>query len=563
MTQLPAPHPLPAPRISVILPAFNVGHYIAAAIASLQSQTFTDFEALVIDDGSTDTTRQQALSAIGTDPRFRLTQQANRGLSGARNTGLDLARAPFIAFLDGDDRFAPTFLQSLHDTLHSTSADWVACGVAFCPPDGTRHPHSAIHGQPEPRADGQAVPFALEDWADVICHFPSAWNKLYRRDFIGDQRFDDGTWYEDHGFFHRLAAKSRVLHHISDPLYLYTLDRDGQITRADSDRVFDQIAVLETSATVFRASDKTGAETGLSRLATRLFCERLEVIRTPQRATWFRQEAADFFARHQLAPDWRWDRHIDALQACSLSGTPAITIRHDAAADDDAARHTLLPDPSSPLAPFFRLTTADQPADHTGVVIDLPGSGWVDHNALADLARQLLHSDLAATLVTLIPTAPQPQPVLSPDSALDLTPTRHALLVKAAFACQPISPTPQLRLAEQALRLCAAQAPITCAQARVPMPRQITPPTLPDMQDLDQWAAALAPLLPRGGARRLFLRAASLRMAQDQQRGRLRLALLLRLWLIGRKRGWTGTNGTIDADTPPILRRIFRQKPAG
>lgn len=555
-----------AARISVILPAYNVGAFIGAAITSLQSQTFTAFEALVIDDGSTDSTHQQALTAIGTDPRFRLIRQENRGLSGARNAGLDLARAPLVAFLDGDDRFAPSFLQSLHDTLHNTHADWVACGVAFCTPDGTRHPHSAIHGQPELRSDGQALPYALDSWADVICHFPSAWNKLYRRDFIGDLRFDHGTWYEDHGFFHRLAAKASVLHHISDPLYLYTLDRDGQITRADSDRVFEQITVLDTSAAIFRASDKPGADTGLARLATRLLCERLEVIRSPQRADRFRQAGADFLARHQLAPDWRWDRYLNALQASSLTGTPPVTIRHDTAGDETL--RSLLPDPTSPLAPFFRLAPADQPADQTGVVIDLPGSGWVDHAALANIAGHLLHSDLAALLVTLTPSAPQPQPVLSSDSALDLTPTQHALMVKAAFACQPVSKAPQLRLAEQALRLGAVQAPIACAQASVPMMRQIPASAWPDMRSLDQWAMALAPLLPPGAVRRLALRVAAVRMAQGHQRGRLhrrlRLALpLLRLWLIAQKRGWSRAPGTIDADTPPVLRRILRLPPAG
>ncbi|WP_146036466.1 glycosyltransferase family 2 protein [Pseudotabrizicola formosa] len=565
-----------SPQISVIVPAYNVAPYIGAAIDSLRCQTFSGFEALVINDGSTDATRQQALAAIGGDPRFRLIDQENRGLSGARNAGLDLARAPVIAFLDGDDRYAPTFLCRLHDTLHSTGADWVASGVAFCTPDGSRHPHSAIHGQTEPRPGTQAVPFALDDWAQVICHFPSAWNKLYRRAFIGDLRFDEGTWYEDHTFFQRLAAKSRVLHHLSDPLYLYTLDRDGQITRADDDRVFEQIPVLERSAKIFRSADKSGADTGLARLATRLFCERLEVIRAPQRAARFRQAAADFLARHQLAPDWAWDGYLDALQACSLSGQPPVTIRLAAGLGEsmEDTPPDLLPDPASPLAPLFQLATADLPLAPQGLMIDLTGFGLVDHAALADIAGHLLHSDLAAVLVTRSST-PQPQAsplspprILSPDAALDLKPDRHALLVKAAFACQPVSPQPQLRLAERALRLCAAQAPVACAQIPGAAPPPVPPPPLHiALQALDGWSTALAPLLPAGGARRLFLRQASHLLAQEQRRGtrhRLRRALmLLRLWQIGKARGWCGTAGVIDPDTPSVLRQIFRLPPAG
>ena len=91
------------PAVSIIVPVFDVEDHVAAAIASLRDQSFADFEAIVVDDGSTDASADRAAAAIGDDPRFTLIRQANRGLSGARNTGLARVRAPVVGFLDSDD----------------------------------------------------------------------------------------------------------------------------------------------------------------------------------------------------------------------------------------------------------------------------------------------------------------------------------------------------------------------------------------------------------------------------------------------------------------------------
>ncbi|MEP2715116.1 glycosyltransferase family 2 protein, partial [Pseudophaeobacter sp.] len=243
------------PLISVIIPVFNVAEHVADCIASLQAQTLGDFEALVIDDGSTDDSASLARQAIEQDPRFRLIQQENRGLSGARNTGLEQAQGRFIAFLDSDDRLAPEYLMQLWQALDSTGADWVACGLRLCFPGDFSADHSAIHGQPERHSSGQIRSYALDQWEDCIRHFPSAWNKLYRWELIEGLRFPEDTWFEDHEFFYRAAARTDLLLHIEAPLYLHSRDRPGQITSADSDRVFDQFPVLDAIRSVMLNSD--------------------------------------------------------------------------------------------------------------------------------------------------------------------------------------------------------------------------------------------------------------------------------------------------------------------
>lgn len=99
----------PVPRITVVIPAYDAGRWIGRTVASVRAQTLTDFEVIVVDDGSPD----DVVGALGThldDPRIRVVRQENRGLAGARNRGVGEARAPLIAPLDADDLWHPEFL---------------------------------------------------------------------------------------------------------------------------------------------------------------------------------------------------------------------------------------------------------------------------------------------------------------------------------------------------------------------------------------------------------------------------------------------------------------------
>ncbi len=95
-------------KVSVVIPAYNVAAFIEDAVNSVLRQTFEDFELIIVDDGSTDDTA--AICKACSDPRVRLVAQANRGLAGARNTGIRAAKGEFVAFLDADDLWHPTKL---------------------------------------------------------------------------------------------------------------------------------------------------------------------------------------------------------------------------------------------------------------------------------------------------------------------------------------------------------------------------------------------------------------------------------------------------------------------
>ena len=113
------------PKMSVVMPVFNVERYVAEAIDSVLDQTLEDFELIVVDDGGSD--RSMEIVRSYTDPRISIVSQKNRGLAGARNSGIAAARADFIALLDSDDRYHPEKLR-LH-YVHLSANEQV--GVSY------------------------------------------------------------------------------------------------------------------------------------------------------------------------------------------------------------------------------------------------------------------------------------------------------------------------------------------------------------------------------------------------------------------------------------------------
>lgn len=125
-------------NVSVIIPAFNAADTIGQTLQSLQAQTFKGWEAIVVDDGSTDHTREIAMVFAEKDPRIRIVSQTNGGESAARNKGISLASFDWLYFLDSDDWVFPTCLERLTEALAADATlDAVHCGWTSIAPDGS------------------------------------------------------------------------------------------------------------------------------------------------------------------------------------------------------------------------------------------------------------------------------------------------------------------------------------------------------------------------------------------------------------------------------------------
>jgi glycosyltransferase EpsJ len=116
------------PRVSIIIPAYNALHFLERAVNSVLNQTVSDWELIIINDGSLDDTGELCEQLKQKDDRIFVYHQENAGVSAARNNGISRAKGELIAFLDADDWYAPNFLEKMLDTLESTGTDSVCCG---------------------------------------------------------------------------------------------------------------------------------------------------------------------------------------------------------------------------------------------------------------------------------------------------------------------------------------------------------------------------------------------------------------------------------------------------
>lgn len=133
-----------APKVSVVVPTFNVARYVGECLASVRAQTLANWECIVVDDGSSDGTRERIRESA--DPRIRLIGQSNKGVSAARNVGLANATGSYLLFLDGDDLLHPEALSRLATQLDAYPDAVAAYGTMWAIfEDGSSYPQKPLH----------------------------------------------------------------------------------------------------------------------------------------------------------------------------------------------------------------------------------------------------------------------------------------------------------------------------------------------------------------------------------------------------------------------------------
>jgi glycosyltransferase involved in cell wall biosynthesis len=214
------------PGVTVVMPAYNVEQYIAAAIESVLAQTFCDFELLVVDDGATDGTAAIAESFVRRDSRVRLLQKTNGGLSSARNAALRRSTAPAIAILDSDDLWDPRFLEAQIELLAKRPDVDIVSGNA-------RNLGGSAHARPaRPFPDPRPDPGLLEILADEEAIFIMS---VFRRrvyEVVGE--FDETMRSnEDYDYWIRAAIAGFRFARNDRPLGWYRR-RDDSLSASDA-----------------------------------------------------------------------------------------------------------------------------------------------------------------------------------------------------------------------------------------------------------------------------------------------------------------------------------------
>lgn len=178
------------PKISIIIPVYGVEKYIKKSLQSLLDQTFTDFEAIIVDDGSLDQSIPRAKKLVGDDPRFIFLEKENGGQSSARNMGLDYAKGQYIAFLDPDDYMQADCLQSC---INIISQDPTIDIVLFGHNLVTVKEEIIKTVQPDHEKYLSEMDYLLTK--NTIDY--SVWSKVYKRELFNNTRFKEGLLYED------------------------------------------------------------------------------------------------------------------------------------------------------------------------------------------------------------------------------------------------------------------------------------------------------------------------------------------------------------------------------
>ena len=239
---LPAATARPPGSISVIIPAMNQQDFIGDALASLARQQLghRDLEVLVINDGSTDATAAIAEEFLPRIPGLRIiTHRINRGVSAARNTGLENANGEFVVFLDPDDWFAPTHLAQLAEGLEALEVDFVRCDhVRVTGANRTVHhaPQANRNIVLDPAADISPI-----DSATMI-DYPLVWAGMYRASVLetAAPRFDeDLRTCEDRAWMWELCLNARSYAVLNAPGVFYRRGLPGSLTQVFDERQLD------------------------------------------------------------------------------------------------------------------------------------------------------------------------------------------------------------------------------------------------------------------------------------------------------------------------------------
>jgi glycosyltransferase EpsJ len=222
------------PILSVIVPVYKGEATLRRCAHSILSQSFSDLELLLVEDGSPDGSGALCDALAGEDHRVRVFHKPNGGVSSARNLGLQKAQGDYIAFADADDWWEPGAFQALYDALISAGADTAGCGHYNVSPSGERRAEAGamaagVYGQSEIQAGilDRLVGYRLEEPGRPVLN-GFIWRFFFSRQLIAQHQIAfEGAYLEDELFLLEYFRFAQRLAMVDAPLYCYFLNPDS------------------------------------------------------------------------------------------------------------------------------------------------------------------------------------------------------------------------------------------------------------------------------------------------------------------------------------------------
>lgn len=220
------------PKVSVIVPVYNVEKYLTKSLDSLVNQTLEDIEIIVVNDGSTDNSKKiiEVYKEKYQD-KIKYLEKPNGGLSDARNFGIPHATGEYIAFLDSDDYVELDTYEKMYNKAKEENADMVECDFIWEYPNKTKIDTGIIYTNKK----------EMLTYARVV-----AWNKLIKRDLLEKYKieFPKGLRYEDVEFFYKMIPYYNKVSFVKEPLIHY-IQRESSISKVQNERTKEIFEVLD------------------------------------------------------------------------------------------------------------------------------------------------------------------------------------------------------------------------------------------------------------------------------------------------------------------------------
>ena len=227
--------------ITVVIPVYNVEKYLKKCVDSVEKQTYKNFEVILVDDGSTDSSGELCDALAKENDNIRVIHQENKGLGGARNTGIKSCNTEYIMFLDSDDYIHPELLEKCVDVLKKNNCDIVLFDMISVNEQGEK---GVLYSAP---CDSGKILSETEKGG--LCISPSACDKVYRTSLFKDNGiyYPNKVWYEDLRTTPKLLVfADRIIKSESEPLYYYLQRSDSIMHTPDYDRmVRERMAAAE------------------------------------------------------------------------------------------------------------------------------------------------------------------------------------------------------------------------------------------------------------------------------------------------------------------------------
>lgn len=226
------------PKVSLIIPVYNVEDYIEKCLNSVVNQTLKDMEVIIVNDGSKDSSKQKIEKYLKKYPGIKYLEKENGGLSDARNYGMQYATGEYIAFLDSDDYVEETMYEEMYNVAQKEAADMVECNFIWEYPDKKREDIGAVYNSKR----------EMIEKARVV-----AWNKLIKRELLEKTgvKFPIGLRYEDVEFFYKLVPYLEKVSFVKK-CFVHYIQRGNSIANTQNIRTKEIFTVLQNVISYYR-----------------------------------------------------------------------------------------------------------------------------------------------------------------------------------------------------------------------------------------------------------------------------------------------------------------------